>query len=405
MNSIAGYELLQPRSPEIKTLPTLAIPALIPGLPAVVEKALAQDASQHPLAQQTLKTPASETLVTLAEDLTVVRELEGQAAAQDQAARPLRLLLTGLRIDAATTTPQLATSLRDAVEGSGLFFESHLAQWVAGSRPLSDIRSEAAQRWSTAPGEPPRLPVPAQGTHANAPPTYDLALGMQLAAARAFAAPLPGAAPESVAPAPPAARAETATPAATGAFPDTSASSTETKNQPLAAYVEVASAIVKPHETSTAVPVAITQSGTAELSGNAARAEANSAVASSPPAANPAALRDDILNQQMHYLRSGEMALQLPASDNRHALLLLGDENGATASPVDTPARATLELDLPALGKVTILLQVAGDALGVQIAPEHEGRIGREDLAALALRLGQISGLRLEYASLRNAAN
>jgi hypothetical protein len=37
---------------------------------------------------------------------------------------------------------QLAAALQDGADASGLFYESHLAQWAAGSRPLSSIQRE-----------------------------------------------------------------------------------------------------------------------------------------------------------------------------------------------------------------------------------------------------------------------
>lgn len=70
-------------------------------------------------------------------------------------------------------------ALRGAIEGSGLFYESHLKEWVDGSRPLAQLREEpqgalpgqpAAARAGSAPPEiapgwpralpPPQLPAP-----------------------------------------------------------------------------------------------------------------------------------------------------------------------------------------------------------------------------------------------------
>ncbi|MDB5793804.1 MAG: hypothetical protein JWR25_183 [Noviherbaspirillum sp.] len=38
--------------------------------------------------------------------------------------------------------PQIASALKDSLSFSGLFYESHLSQWVQGSRPLSDLMRE-----------------------------------------------------------------------------------------------------------------------------------------------------------------------------------------------------------------------------------------------------------------------
>lgn len=49
-------------------------------------------------------------------------------------------------------SPQVAAALQDAVDVSGLFYESHLAQWVAGSRPLASLlREPQAQQMAALP--------------------------------------------------------------------------------------------------------------------------------------------------------------------------------------------------------------------------------------------------------------
>lgn len=42
----------------------------------------------------------------------------------------------------AVSIPELATALQDSVEFSGVFYESHVGQWVSGDRPLSDLLRE-----------------------------------------------------------------------------------------------------------------------------------------------------------------------------------------------------------------------------------------------------------------------
>ncbi|HOP40257.1 MAG TPA: flagellar hook-length control protein FliK [Geobacteraceae bacterium] len=46
----------------------------------------------------------------------------------------------------ATNTAALATSLRNALAFSGIFYESHLAQWLLGERLLNDIQKESRLR-------------------------------------------------------------------------------------------------------------------------------------------------------------------------------------------------------------------------------------------------------------------
>lgn len=46
---------------------------------------------------------------------------------------------------------QLASALRNAVSQSGLFYEAHQAQWVAGERPLNSLRAEPQGQLPVAP--------------------------------------------------------------------------------------------------------------------------------------------------------------------------------------------------------------------------------------------------------------
>lgn len=43
--------------------------------------------------------------------------------------------------------PAFATALKAALDGSGLFYESHLAQWAAGSRSLAQLRQDPQAHW------------------------------------------------------------------------------------------------------------------------------------------------------------------------------------------------------------------------------------------------------------------
>ncbi len=64
-----------------------------------------------------------------------------QAAARDGA--PPALQAGAPLLKAPPTQPgQIASALRDALEFSGLFYESHLGQWAAGSRSLPELQRE-----------------------------------------------------------------------------------------------------------------------------------------------------------------------------------------------------------------------------------------------------------------------
>ncbi|MFI4941030.1 MAG: flagellar hook-length control protein FliK [Burkholderiales bacterium] len=49
---------------------------------------------------------------------------------------------TPLLASPAASAPELAAALQDSIEFSGVFYESHVSQWVNGERPLSDLLRE-----------------------------------------------------------------------------------------------------------------------------------------------------------------------------------------------------------------------------------------------------------------------
>ncbi len=49
-------------------------------------------------------------------------------------------------------TPQIAGALQDGIEFSGVFYESHVAQWVDGERPISDLMLEPQTQESSQAG-------------------------------------------------------------------------------------------------------------------------------------------------------------------------------------------------------------------------------------------------------------
>ncbi|UDM52435.1 flagellar hook-length control protein FliK [Cupriavidus sp. MP-37] len=73
----------------------------------------------------------------------------------------------------AATAQATAAALANAVGHSGLFYESHLAQWVAGARGLASLRQEP-QAQVPVPGRP-AVPASASQGAAAAPPSLQLA--------------------------------------------------------------------------------------------------------------------------------------------------------------------------------------------------------------------------------------
>ncbi len=75
------------------------------------------------------------TLSTAARTLSTWLSLGGDAVARGVAAEPLLALPD-------TDQPAMATALRDGIEKSGTFYESHLAAWHQGRRNLDSLRQE-----------------------------------------------------------------------------------------------------------------------------------------------------------------------------------------------------------------------------------------------------------------------
>ncbi|TCS39190.1 flagellar hook-length control protein FliK [Paucimonas lemoignei] len=63
-------------------------------------------------------------------------------AAQRNGAATAAIGRTPLLPSSAMDAGQLAASLQDAADGSGIFYESHLAQWAAGNRSLASVLRE-----------------------------------------------------------------------------------------------------------------------------------------------------------------------------------------------------------------------------------------------------------------------
>jgi hypothetical protein len=97
-----------------------------------------------------------------AADLSPAARLLGQVLRSAAGAAPLATLnpSTPLVPQGAPDPAQLAQQLQQAVAKSGLFYESHLAQWAEGKRPLAELMAEPQAR--QAPGSAPTEPAAAQ---------------------------------------------------------------------------------------------------------------------------------------------------------------------------------------------------------------------------------------------------
>ena len=92
-------------------------------------------------ASQTAPLESASSLATLSATARVLSSVLGAAARsehpQTSIVAPLALLA-----QAPTDPVKLAAQLKDAIGASGLFYESHLAEWSAGKLPLAELQRE-----------------------------------------------------------------------------------------------------------------------------------------------------------------------------------------------------------------------------------------------------------------------
>ncbi|WP_367032787.1 flagellar hook-length control protein FliK [Burkholderia semiarida] len=204
-----------------------ATPAIVGRLPLLADPAVLLTETPVPARAPAASGPAASSTPASA-------EASSTAAARDAAAPP--------------PVAALRAALAQAVSESGLFYESHLAQWLAGQRPLAALMREPQARLATAPApadpeavprEPtdvldellaPRPPLPAAARATAQPPAQGGAPARDPAQA-APAAARPGASSPPDAADPLAAHADTHwTPARAGL----AAASSDPQAQPLA---------------------------------------------------------------------------------------------------------------------------------------------------------------------------
>ncbi|HEF5873444.1 TPA: flagellar hook-length control protein FliK [Burkholderia cenocepacia] len=116
-----------------------ATPAIVGRLPLLADPAVLLTDAPVPARAPAASGPAASSAPASAETSSV-------AAARDAAAPP--------------PVAALRAALAQAVSESGLFYESHLAQWLAGQRPLAALMREPQARLATAlaPADPDAVP-------------------------------------------------------------------------------------------------------------------------------------------------------------------------------------------------------------------------------------------------------
>ncbi|KHK60821.1 ribonuclease E [Burkholderia sp. A9] len=278
--------------------------------------------------------------------------------------------------DAASLPPvaALRAALAQAVSESGLFYESHLAQWLAGQRPLAALMREPQARLVT-------MPVPAAPDAAqhDAPDVLDELLAQRL--------PLPAAARTAAPP---------GTPAPGGALAH--------------AFAQNAAMAVRQGAASGAAGMADPLGAPPDTRSTAARAELAAASsdphAQTSPAVHPAAV--PIVRQQLDALATDQFRWAGEAWPGaRLDWTIEPDDPGGHASRGGDDAgdgiawRTRLTLTLPSLGTVDAELVLNGAQLVARLRANSAGAdlLARNE-AALRQRF-EGSGLRLGGLSIR----
>ncbi|KUY88957.1 MULTISPECIES: flagellar hook-length control protein FliK [unclassified Burkholderia] len=278
--------------------------------------------------------------------------------------------------DAAAAPPvaALRAALAQAVSESGLFYESHLAQWLAGQRPLAALMREPQARLTTAPVQP----APDAAQH-DAPDVLDELLAQRL--------PLPTAARTAVQP---------GAPASGGAVPRELA-----QNAAAAARQGAASATAATTDPLGDRPDTRWTPARAELAAASADPQAQT-----PAPVHPAAV--PIVRQQLDALATDQFRWAGEAWPGvRLDWTIEPDDPGGHASRGGDDAgdgiawRTRLTLTLPSLGTVDAELVLNGAQLVARLRANSAGadRLTRNE-AALRQRF-EGSGLQLGGLSIR----
>jgi hypothetical protein len=276
---------------------------------------------------------------------------------------------------AATQVPvaALAAALERTVGDSGLFYEAHLAQWLAGQRAPASLASEAQNKLVAAAAQ---VPLDWANDAGEAPPANS--------AARQGT----GAAPNG---------------SSNGGAPDSGAAARATPSIPNAQAARF-------------VAGEVLASSLSDLNGQPARANLHSATAqtvdggasqnsqSMAAAVHPATA--PLVRQQLDLLATGQFRWTgeaWPGAKLDWTIEQEGDEwdrsGGGTASEDDQPWRTRLTLSLPTLGTVDAELTLTGTRLvaRVQASPGGAARLAmqgesfRQRLAAAGIQLNGLT--------------
>ncbi|WP_059412394.1 flagellar hook-length control protein FliK [Cupriavidus basilensis] len=317
------------------------------------------------------------------------------------------------------STGALAAALAQQVGQSGLFYESHLGQWVNGTQPLDALMREPQAALGPGPAAPASAPAPGaddgapvlQLTYQPAPVAPPTAAQAAAADARAVAAATVAivAQPDTQAPAddapPPAANpanaashaAQSSAPPATSGLPVPQGPSAHLAQQATQAYQAASAPLPQARHVDADGVVADGRGGDARLG-------AASATPAAGPAVHPDAAAlvrqqlDTLATQQFRWIGEAWPGTPLDWQIRRETEERHAGGHGQAPDPARAPWSTKLVLQFPHLGTVEARLSVAGNRIEARLAaPDSVNRLHaaraqlQERLAATGLDLSALA--------------
>ncbi|AHB08747.1 hypothetical protein U875_24170 [Pandoraea pnomenusa 3kgm] len=352
-----------------------------------------------------LPTPVQQaTLSAAARTIDTILRLAPDSPGPVQASAPVWPAAPGT--GAPALAPLLASALKEALSASGLFYESHLAQWASGSRSFEQLQAEPQLRWPAsanlaaqlrAAGADATLPGPGPLTRLLGPAGAEASLATGWPTLSA--AGLPGATP----PAPVQAGVPGQPTPGNAADGGLNASA----NLPNTATALAHAASVA-HATNTVLPSGHDLAAVSPADGGAATASSTGAQPHGPAGAiaavaNTPAESVTLVRQQLDMLVNPQFqwnGMAWPGAPMEWQV----EERAGQGAPGEATAPSTwhthLRLTLPSLGTVDVTLGLSGQQLQARLLTDstasadvlsHEGEALRQRLAAVGLVASQLS--------------
>ncbi|VVE08118.1 hypothetical protein PHO31112_02482 [Pandoraea horticolens] len=350
---------------------------------------------------QRLPTPVQQaTLSAAARTIDTILRLAPDSPGPVQASAPVWPAAPGT--GAPALAPLLAAALKDALSTSGLFYESHLAQWASGSRSFEQLQAEPQLRWPASANLAAQLRAAGADATLPGPGPLTRLLGPAAAEAALTAAwPVPG---PSASPTASPAAAQTGLPGQTTTGNAADGGLHAAANLPNTANALAHAASVA-HTTSSVLPSGRESDAllAASADDNTPSATPHGPAGAIAAVANAPAESVALVRQQLDMLVNPQFQWNGAAWPGAPMEWQVEERAGQPA-PGEVSAASTwhthLRLTLPSLGTVDVNLGLSGQQLQARLLTDsaasadllsHEGEELRQRLAAVGLVASQLS--------------